>query len=105
LNISINSTGPFTPAYYTKGAQGYANVTFHISCVIKKGKYQMQVAKEGLLLSWQHTIHTRSFKKEDHKRTAIARAVLMSLPGTTLEKRTGRRRCTQVFPFWGARHR
>jgi hypothetical protein len=51
-NFSIDATDRFLVAYYGKGVNDYADVAIMVNGTIKKGSYHMQVAKDGLLLSW-----------------------------------------------------
>ena len=51
-NFSIDVTNRFLVAYFGKGLNDYADVAIMVNGTIKKGSYNVQVAKDGLSLSW-----------------------------------------------------
>ena len=51
-NFSIDATNHFLVAYYGKGINDYADVAIMVNDMIKKGSYDVHVAKDGLSLSW-----------------------------------------------------
>jgi hypothetical protein len=50
--FSIDPTDTFTVAYYANCVNNYADVAICIHGTIKKGKYKVQMAKDGNSLMW-----------------------------------------------------
>jgi hypothetical protein len=63
-NFSIDATNRFLVAYYGKGVNDYADVAIMVNGTIKKGLYEVQVAKDGLSLSWRRASRSECFNKE-----------------------------------------
>jgi hypothetical protein len=63
-NSLINATDRFLVAYYGKGVTDYAAVAIMVNGTIKKGSYEVQVAEDGLSLSWQQVSRSEFFNKE-----------------------------------------
>jgi hypothetical protein len=57
-------TDPLTVTYYDGGTHDYADMVIRMNGTMKKGKYEVQVAKDSLLLSFLCAICTRSFDKK-----------------------------------------
>ena len=67
-NFSIDTTDRFLVAYYGKCVNGYAAVAIMVNDTIKKGYYDVQVAENGLSLSWQWASRFKCFNKEIPKK-------------------------------------
>jgi hypothetical protein len=63
-NFLIDATDRFLVAYYSKIVNGYADVAIMVNGIIKKGSYDVQVAKDGLLLLWRWASCSECFKME-----------------------------------------
>jgi hypothetical protein len=63
-NFSIKAEDPFTVSYYADGMNNYANVVFHVNKTMEYGEYEVQVARDGRLISFVHVIHARLFEKK-----------------------------------------
>jgi hypothetical protein len=62
-NFSVKATNPLTVAYYVNSVHNYTNVAICMNGKMNKDEYKVQVAKDGLLLSFLCTIRARSFDK------------------------------------------
>jgi hypothetical protein len=51
-------------AYYQDDGVGYTEVALYINSVVPKGTYHFTVAKDGMSVTWQRTIHKRCFDKK-----------------------------------------
>jgi hypothetical protein len=63
-SFSVDANNPLTAHYYADGVYDYANAVFHVNGTMKKGEYEVQVAKDGLLVSFVRAISSRSFDKK-----------------------------------------
>ena len=63
-SFSVDAGDPLTTHYYAEGVYDYANVVFCINGTMQKGEYQIQVAKDGLLVLFVRAIPSRSFDKK-----------------------------------------
>jgi hypothetical protein len=63
-NFLIDATDHFLVAYYSKGVNDYADVAIMVNGTIKKGSYDVQVAEDGLSLSWRWASRSECFDKE-----------------------------------------
>ena len=63
-NFSIDATDRFLVAYYGKGVNDYADVAIMVNGTIKKDSYEVQVAEDGLSLSWRRASRSECFNKE-----------------------------------------
>jgi hypothetical protein len=66
-NFSIEATNPLTVSYYADGAHDYANVVIRVNGTMRKGEYQVQVAKDGHSILFVCSI--RSFDKKISKKS------------------------------------
>jgi hypothetical protein len=105
-NFSINATNRFLVAYYGKGVNDYADVAIMVNGTIKKGSYDVQVAKDGLLLLWRRASRSECFDKEilkkilgDDYRDSSHRVVAWD--DLRMEMRNKNVRSKQGL-FWGA---
>ncbi len=63
-NFSVEATYPLTVTYYADGAHNCAGVVIRVNGTMQKSEYEVQVTKDGHLLTFVCTIHTRSFDKK-----------------------------------------
>jgi hypothetical protein len=60
----LNTCDISVVAYYQDDGVGYAKVALYINGVVPKGTYRFMVAKDGMSVTWQRTIHKRCFNKK-----------------------------------------
>jgi hypothetical protein len=63
-SFSVDASDPLTTHYYASGVYDYADVLFCVNGTMKKGEYQIQVAEDGLSVSFVRAIPSRSFDKK-----------------------------------------
>jgi hypothetical protein len=90
--FSINAEDPLTVSYYAEVVYDYADVVFHIIRTMQKGEYEVQVAEDGLLVSFRRAICSCSFNKKilhkimgEEYRESSARIVAWDWDDTALE--------------------
>ena len=106
-NFLIGATDRFLIAYYAKGVNDYADIAIMVNGIIKKGSYDVQVAEDGLLLSWRWASRSKCFDKEilkktlgDEYRDSSHRVVAWDL-GRPKDGDARQESALQTRPFWG----
>ena len=62
--FSVDAGDPLTTHYYAEGVYDYTDVVFCVNGTMQKGEYLIQVAEDGLLVSFVHAITSCSFDKK-----------------------------------------
>ena len=63
-SFSVDATDPLTAHYYADGVYDYADAVFCVNGTMQKSDYRIQVAEDGLLVSFLCAICSRSFDKK-----------------------------------------
>ena len=95
-SFSVDAGDPLTTHYYAEGVYDYANIVFRFNGTMQKSEYLIQVAEDGLLVSFICAIPSRSFDKKILKKywaRSTARAALTLLLGMTRHWRCSNRMC------------
>jgi hypothetical protein len=95
-SFSVDAGDPLTTHYYAEGVYGYADLVFRVNSTIQKGEYQIQMAEDGLSVSFVRAIPSRSFDKKIIKKSWVritVRAALASSLGTAQHLRCSDRMC------------
>ena len=105
-NFLIDATDRFLVAYYSKIVNGYADVAIMVNGIIKKGSYDVQVAKDGLLLLWRWASCSECFKMEILKKTLWDKYrdsshCVVAWDNLRMEMRD-KNVCSKQGLFWGA---